>query len=121
MTNLEFDILQAIHNQPFQEAHRKILFTLENYQIDKIKSTIDDLLELKLIKQVPLSNCYKLSDSGLKVLRLAKKERENESKQKSQQRFNKKVAIAGLLVPFVIFILGLFSKYIVSFIFSLFK
>lgn len=114
MTDLEITILQTIHNQKYCEAHRKILYDLNKSNPEMIKSTINDLLKLGLIEAIPLSNCYKLSGSGLNALRLAKKERENDTKQESQQRFDNKISVANLLVPFVIFILGFFVNLIIS-------
>ena len=113
MTDLEYTILESIHNQRFKEAHREILFNLNKSNPEFIKSTIDDLLELNLIEKVPCSNSYKLSKLGLKALHLAKQERKNETKHESQQRFDNNVSVANLLIPFVIFILGLLVEYII--------
>ena len=124
MTDLEITILETIYNQPFQEAHRENLYNLNKGNPQLIKSTIDDLLKLELIKQVPCSNNYKLTKTGLKSLHLANQERDKASKQESQQRLDNNISVANLLIPFVIFILGLLIEYhtaIFSFLISFFK
>ena len=122
MLNLEFLILETINNQPFSEAHREILFKLDNHNINEIKSTIDDLIEFNLIEKVPCSPNYKLTTRGKRALRLEKKSRYKNTEQKEKQTFDNQISVANLLVPFVIFILGIlvanFSK-IISIISSL--
>ena len=104
MTNLEFDILETIHNQPFQEAHRKVLFTLENYQINIIKSTIDDLLKLELIEQVPNSDSYRLSKDGLVELKLMQLEKKHDASMKKvefRENLNTVIAAISLLLSLI--------------------
>ena len=122
MTDLEFIILETINNQPFSEAHRETLFKLDDYNINDIKSTIDDLIEFNLIEKVPCSPTYKLTTYGKRALRKEKKSRNHNTEQKEKQTFDNQISVANLLVPFVIFILGIlvanFSK-IISIISSL--
>ena len=124
MNDLQFAVLESIHNQRFQEAHRATLYNLNKCNPQIIKSTIDDLLELELIERVPCSNNYKLTGPGLEALHLANQERDKASKQESQQRFDNNISVANLLIPFIIFILGFLIEHrtaIVSFILAFFQ
>lgn len=114
MTDLEFTILKTLYNQPNREAHRKVLFCLDEKNPSNILSVISDLVEFELIKKVVSSDYYKLTKKGLKALHLANQERDQASKQESQQRFDNNVSVTQVLVPLVIFILGLLVDFVVA-------
>ena len=123
MSELEFAILKTIYTQPNKQAHRQVLFTIDNKLINEIKSAVDDLVILGIIEFNVCSNKYNLTKDGLAIFRLAKKEREQIAKQEKQQRFNNNVSVANLLVPLVTFILGILIEHFadfISFIFSFF-
>ena len=125
MTDLKFNILKLLYNTHTQR-NLSLVYIIDSLPDDKvlIYNALKELQSRGIIENLPCSNFFKLTLSGAEVFEQIQEERTKESKQESQQRFDNKISVASLLIPFVTFILGLLVDHytnIVSFIISLFK
>lgn len=125
MTDLKFNILKLLYNTHTQR-NLSLGDIIDSLPDDKvlIYNALKELQSRGIIENLPCSNFFKLTLSGAEVFEQIQEERTKESKQESQQRFDNKISVASLLIPFVTFILGLLVDHytnIVSFIISLFK
>lgn len=125
MTDLKFNILKLLYNT-HPQRNLSLGDIIDSLPDDKvlIYNALKELQSREIIENLPCSNFFKLTLSGAEVFEQIQEERTKESKQESQQRFDNKISVASLLIPFVTFILGLLVDHytnIVSFVISLFK
>ena len=125
MTDLKFEILNLLYNsKPLREQKFGNISKSVSADPTLIKYALSELSSKGIIENLPCSDVYILTDSGAELFEQVQDERDNASKQESQQSFDKKMSIANLLVPFVTFILGLLADHytnLVSFVLALFK
>ena len=123
----ELQILAAIQtNGGYMESTALLNLGLSHAQTDlqTYKAQIKKLKENGYISGIlkPYSNVM-LTPEGRLHLAALKNEAENKSQQEKQQRFDNKISILSVLVPFISFILGLVVEHyadIVTLFFSLF-
>lgn len=93
-------------------ADQKVLYDLVDGSINEIHKTINYLVKAGFIKQITGSTKYKLtSPDGVNAYKQLKKEREQDTKNERQQRFDNKISIASLLIQLITFILGLLVEH----------
>lgn len=125
MTDLKFQILKLLYQAyPLRELSRMDIIRSINENPLHIHNALKELKSKNYIKQLTCSNVFSLELLGAETYELLQEEREQATKQESQQRFNNKISVANLLIPFIIFILGLLAEHFVgfvSFLISVFK
>lgn len=125
MTDLKFNILKLLYNT-LPQRNLSLGDIIDSLPDDKvlIYNALKELQSRGIIENLPCSNFFKLTLSGAEEFEQIQEKRTKESKQESQQRFDNKISVASLLIPFVTFVLGLLVDHytnIVSFVVSLFK
>lgn len=125
MTDLKFQILKLLYEKyPMRELSMMDIIHSINEEAIHTHNALKELNSKEYIKQLTCSNVFKLTNSGADVFEQIQEEREKASKQESQQRFDNKISVASLLVPFITFILGLLVDHytnLVSFILKIFE
>lgn len=112
MTDLKFYLLDKIKSAPPTNPIREI--DLVNCGFDTpcaVQEALDDLKYLKHIESPFGSDKLTTTPLGNKAFEDAQQERKQDAENKCQQRFNNKIAIATVLVPLVVFILGVIVEH----------
>lgn len=124
MTELQFTILRRIHS----EYPLTVVSLLNALEADPVSasSELSTLTDQGLVEKSAVSDSYctlSLTYKGVSALLSATEKRSAEAlcaqqiadqhaKGEKQQRFDRKIAIAGLLVSLVSLILGIFSEHL---------
>ena len=125
MTDLKFKILKLLYeNYPRRELSMVDIINSINADAIYTHNALKELKSKAYIKQLTCSDVFKLTESGAELFEQLQEEREKESKKEKQQRFDNKISVASVLIPFITFILGImFEHYtdIASFFLTVFK
>ena len=108
MTDLKYQILEIVYHSRRREADR---IKVENKFLpdpNPAHRAIDDLIDKdKFLSIVVGTNRIKLTSLGISAYEDAYQSRKENSEKKRQQRFENKMSIASVLVPFITFIIGI--------------
>ncbi len=124
MTELEFYLLEKISSSSCKSEEYISLCQNGKYDINTTADAIYSLQSQKLIYQPVGTTKYSLTSLGNQAYNSEKEIRKKDASDKCDKRFNRNIAIAGILVPLVIFILGVATEHfggIVDFFVSLFS
>ena len=117
MTDLKFQILKLLYETyPFRELSMMDIFNSISDDKNLIHNALKELKSKEYIKQLTCSDVFKLTDSGADVFEQIQEERKQASKHEKQQRFDNKISIASVLIPFITFILGIVFEHYTDFI-----
>ncbi|MBP3936440.1 MAG: hypothetical protein IK954_02510 [Clostridia bacterium] len=107
MTDLKFNILEQIVSSTPANPFHKSEFMKDIANLMESEAAFKDLSYEGFIRSAVGSDVLTITSAGRIAYETAKEEREKQTQNKRQQRFNNKISVASVLIPCITFILGI--------------
>ena len=111
MTELKFEILKLLYNDEYRKVSEIEILNSRLDKLDNIYYALKELDHCGYIETEYGTDAYILSSSGACAFEMAQQERDKASKKEKQQRFDNKMSVASVLVPFITFVFGIFAEH----------
>ena len=108
MTDLKFALLDMLyHTVPTKPLTKIDLLNSGHDKVYNIEAALKDLMTQSYISATYGSDTVKITSTGRIAYEAAKEERQQQTKNERQQRFDNKISVASVLIPLITFVLGL--------------